>query len=109
VDIVSADDQPLGTVDVSVDELGTVVVRLGGELDLSSVGAIEAEVAAALSPPPQRLIIDLSGLRFADSSAIALWVRWALAIEHVELRDPPPFVRRALAAMGLSERLGVEA
>ena len=106
---MSADDQPLSTVDVSADEPGTVVVRLSGELDLSSVAAIEAEVGPALAARPRRLIIDLSGLRFADSSAIALWVQWALTIEQFELRDPPPFVRRVLATMGLSERLGVEA
>jgi anti-sigma B factor antagonist len=106
---MSADDQPLSTVDVSADEPGTVVVRLTGELDLSSVAAIEAEVGPALAARPRRLIIDLSGVRFADSSAIALWVRWVLSIEQFELRDPPPFLRRVLATMGLSERLGVEA
>lgn len=105
---MSEPDQPLTTVDVSADEPGTVVVRLGGELDLSSVADVEAEVGPALATGPRRLIIDVSGLRFADSSAIALWVRWALAIEHFELRDPPPFVRRVLATMGLSERLGVQ-
>ena len=98
----------LSTVEVSTDVAGTVIVRLGGELDLSAIPAIEAEVGKALAAKPPRLIVDLSGLRFADSSAIALWVRWALTIEQFELRDPPPFLRRVLAAMGLSERLGVQ-
>jgi hypothetical protein len=54
------------------------------------------------------LVVDLSGLRFADSSAIALWVRWATTIDRFELRNTPSFVRRVIAAMGLSERLGVD-
>jgi anti-anti-sigma factor len=109
VDLVSAGDRPLSIVDVSADEPGTVVVRLSGELDLSSVAAVEAEVGPALAARPQRLIIDVSGLRFADSSAIALWIRWALTTPQFELRGAGPSLRRALAAMGLSARLGVEA
>jgi anti-anti-sigma factor len=98
----------LSTVEVTTDGPGKVVVRLAGELDLSSVPAVESQVAPALAEAPTTLIVDLSGLHFADSSAIALWVRWATAIEHFVLRGVGPHLRRVLAAMGLSERLGVE-
>jgi anti-anti-sigma factor len=107
VDIVSDAGKPLNSVDVSVDDAGVLVVRIAGELDLSAIPELEAAVEPALAAKPRGLIVDVSGLRFADSSAIALWVRWALATPQFELRDPPAFVKRVLAAMGLSERLGV--
>ena len=48
-------------------------------------------------------------MRFADSSAIALWVRWAGAVSEFELLDPPPLLRRVINAMGLADKLGVAA
>lgn len=100
-------NEQLATVEVSTDEPGTVVVRIGGELDLSSIAPVESAVAPALGEGPNRLIVEVTELRFADSSAIALWLRWAAAVQRFELRNPPPFVRRVLATMGLSEQLGV--
>jgi anti-sigma regulatory factor (Ser/Thr protein kinase) len=38
---------------------------------------------AAARDPAHRLIVDVGGLRFADSSAIALWVRWAGTVSQL--------------------------
>jgi hypothetical protein len=46
-------------------------------------------------------------MEFADSSAIALLVRWANLVPRVEIRQPPELLRRVIARMGLSERLHV--
>ena len=46
-------------------------------------------------------MLEVSGLRFADSSAIALWVKWSTRVTEVELREPPPLLRRVLTTMGL--------
>ena len=66
----------------------TLTVRLAGELDITNVEAIGAAVAPALERDPVRLIIDARDLRFADSSAIALWVQWARSVPEIPLQPP---------------------
>lgn len=85
----------------------TTVVTIHGELDMSSTGRLGTEVQRALDDQPRRLVVDVSDVRFADSSAIALWVRWAGAVTDFELRDPPALLQRVIATMGLSDKLGV--
>lgn len=92
-------------VDVLTDIADTVLVRIGGELDISNTDVLEGEVTRALAQGPAALIIDIGALRFADSSAIALWVRWAGRVDRFELRNPSPLVRRVIEAMGLAGKL----
>ncbi len=94
-------------VRIERDAGGTVLVQLTGELDLGSIDAVDATVATALAGGPDHLVIDAAGLTFADSSAIALWLRWAGTVSRLELRDPSPLLRRVVTRMGLSEKLGV--
>ncbi len=95
------------TYDVLEGDDQSVIVRVGGELDMTNVEALGAAVAPALAHRPARLIVDVGELRFADSSAIALWVQWANAVPEIELRDARPFLRRVVETMGLSEMLKV--
>jgi anti-anti-sigma factor len=88
------------------DELGTAVVRISGELDIANVDDLQDAVEPVIAKRPKRLIIDVSNLRFADSSAIALWVRWASSVPEFELRDASPLLRRVISSMGLEEKLG---
>ena len=83
-------------------------VRINGELDITNVDALESAVGSALERHPGKLILDLSGLRFADSSAIALWVRWSTAVHEIELRDVSPILRRVIDSMGLADTLNVK-
>jgi anti-anti-sigma factor len=85
----------------------SVTVTVSGELDITNVDRLAAAVTPALEREPLRLIIEVSDLRFADSSAIALWVRWAASVPDVQLRDVPPLLRRVVESMGLSETLKV--
>jgi anti-anti-sigma factor len=82
-------------------------VTLSGELDITNIDALASAVAPALEREPARLVIEVRDLRFADSSAIALWVQWATAVPDVELRHVPPLLRRVVDSMGLSETLKV--
>jgi anti-anti-sigma factor len=93
--------------DVVEDGDRSVMVTLSGELDITNIDTLASAVAPALERGPARLIIEVRDLRFADSSAIALWVRWATAVPHVELRGVPPLLRRVVDSMGLSETLKV--
>jgi anti-anti-sigma factor len=97
----------LATLDVISAADGAVTVRIGGELDMSSVDRLEAEIGRVLADPPPRLVVDVGGVSFADSSAIAMWVRWAGAVPAFELRDPSPLLRRVVRTMGLGAKLGV--
>lgn len=88
---------------------GTVVVKLRGELDISNVGRLEAAVAPVLETGPEQLLVDVGELRFADTSAIAVWVRWATAVPSIELRNPSSLLRQVITRMGLSDTLRIAA
>ncbi len=85
----------------------TVNVIVSGELDMTNVDRLASAVAPALERDPPRLVVDVGDLRFADSSAIALWVQWAATVPEIELRDAPPLLRRVVDSMGLSDTLRV--
>ena len=62
---------PLLRVDVDAAD-GTARVRLDGELDLSTVPALEARVAALLASGSTRIVLDLAELEFIDSTGLRL-------------------------------------
>lgn len=95
--------------DVVVDGDDHATVRIDGELDMSGIDPLASRVDEVLARGVSKLTVDVRGVRFADSSAIALWVRWASAVEEFELREPPPLLRRVIGAMGLAEKLGATA
>jgi anti-anti-sigma factor len=108
MDDLEASGRPTMTYEVSQDPGGAAaVVTIAGELDMTNVGELEAAVAPIVERQPQRLVVDVSGLRFADSSAIALWVRWANVVEHLEIREPSLLLRRVISRMGLAQRLRI--
>lgn len=105
MDELEPDSGPRLDFDISRDNESTIVVRMSGDLDLSSVEDVEAAVEPLLGRPPEHLVVDVAGLRFADSSAIALWIRWANVVHRVEIRQPSDMLRRVIERMGLAERL----
>ena len=95
------------TVTISEEAGQELNVAIGGELDMSNVEDLDARVSPALDRRPSKLVVDARELRFADSSGIALWVRWADRVDSFELRDPPALLRRVIDAMGLADKLVV--
>lgn len=60
-----------GGLDVSSSTAdGAVTVTLRGELDLASVPAVEDRLAEIEKSSPARILIDLTGLTFIDSSGL---------------------------------------
>ena len=106
MDRLAESDGPTMTFDVASTG-GKAVVTVRGELDISNVEELEAAVAPILESKPERLIVDLGGLRFADSSAIAVWVRWGATVGHIELRNASPLLRQVITRMGLATRLRI--
>lgn len=95
------------TFDVAEPDDGTVRVSIAGELDITNVDGLATAVGHALERGSSRLIVDVSALRFADSSAIAVWVQWATAVPEIELRGASPFLRKVVESMGLTETLNL--
>ena len=95
------------TFAVAEDVDRTLTVTMSGELDITNVDTLASGVAPALEHDPARLVLDVHDLRFADSSAIALWVQWSTSVPDIELRNVSPLLRRVVESMGLSETLRV--
>jgi anti-anti-sigma factor len=93
--------------ELSEGEDGSPLVKVRGELDMNTAPQLESAVAPILAKGPNRLVVDASELEFADSSAIAVLVRWANLVPQVEVHQPPELLRHVIARMGLSDRLRI--
>jgi anti-anti-sigma factor len=91
--------------DIATNAEGTATVTISGELDIANVERLEAAVRPIIDGRPERLVLDVDNLQFADTSAIALWVRWATVLGHVELKHASPLLTRVIGAMGLDREL----
>ena len=75
-------------VDTRIDAAGVPIVSVSGELDSSNAASLEAAVAPIAAEHPERLVFDLSRLRFMDSAGIAVLVGVAAKVNTVQLREP---------------------
>jgi anti-sigma B factor antagonist len=86
-----------------------VVVAITGELDLSTIADVETEVAGLPDLPGRRLIVDLRGLQFIDSTGlrllIALQRRGADGGPLLSVVPGPPQIQRVFALAGLDALL----
>jgi anti-sigma B factor antagonist len=87
----------------------TRCIRLAGELDLASAGALDIELGDALADGQCQILVDMRELTFIDSTGIAIVVS-ALGrdIDGRRLRFIPsqaPAVSRVLQLTGVEERL----
>jgi anti-anti-sigma factor len=97
-------DQAYCAAEVS-RENGTAVIRLSGELDMVSIESVRSAIEAALDGESERLVFDVGGLEFMDSSGIALLISVARKVRTVEVRNPTDIVRRIIELTGLTEIL----
>lgn len=74
------------------EESGAVVLVLSGELDLASAPMLERELREAEAASPGRLVIDLAGLAFMDSTGLQALLR---ARERANTNDHQLALRRA--------------
>jgi len=95
----------LASVDEQTDDSGALVLRLGGEIDMASVGNLRVTIDAIRQRrAPTTVIFDLEELRFMDSSGLALLLRIASQVP-VEVRNPSAVVRRVIELSGLTATL----
>lgn len=84
------------------------LVRIRGELDIATIPELEIAVSPIIDRGVENLTLDVGGLNFADSSAIALWVRWAALVDDLRLTGVSPLLRRVIETMGLAETLRLD-
>jgi anti-anti-sigma factor len=92
------------TLDIHVARSdGQVLVRLAGELDLMSCGALSDRLSG-LAPTP-RTVLDMSDVTFMDSTGLrALWLFQQLCEgdgSHLVLQSPSTPVLRVLELTGM--------
>ena len=95
-------------INTGVDPTGVAIVTVSGDLDISNAATLEQAVASIAAERPERLIFDLSGLRFMDSAGIAVLLDAAGKVKAVQLRDPSTAVRRVVELTGLTDVLSIE-
>jgi anti-anti-sigma factor len=87
----------------------TVIVALAGDLDIASAPAVRERLLGLLQPGACRLVIDMSSVRYADASGLAVLVstqrRAVLLGGTLRLAAPRPEVNTVLAVTGLSRHL----
>jgi len=86
-----------------------VVVEPRGELDMATVGAVEQELRRLRGSDFKRIVLDLGGLTFMDSTGLHLVARWTAESSRdgfaFELRPGPPAVQRVFELAGMAEGL----
>src|SRR5262245_46770897 len=105
------DDAPADlTVDVT-EEGGATVLTVRGELDAYSAPMLDAAFDDALSNGAQRLVLDLSGVGFIDSSGLRSMIRARKQVgdapEALTIRNPQAATVRLLDITGLTEHFPV--
>jgi anti-anti-sigma factor len=100
---VVAEQAPALTVRDQWDD-GTVTVTVRGEIDAATADTFYQRLADVASGSPRRVVIDLAGVGFLDSSGLRAFVRLRKALPAdcpVILRSPRPRARQVFDLTGL--------
>ncbi len=98
------DQAPALTVRDRWDD-GVATVTVQGEIDLSTVGTFSECLGGVARQNPQRLVINLAGVDFLDSSGLHAFVRVRRELPErcpIILRSPQHQIRRVFDVTGLS-------
>ena len=92
------------------DESGVVIARIAGEMDASNTPHVEDRLTAAVPNSAPGMVLDLSDLRFVDSSGVELFFRLGERLEDrrqrlaVALPEGAP-IKRVFEIVRFSEKL----
>ena len=94
-----------------VEDVGdAVVVKLGGELDLYNAHAVRQELVRQTDRNPRRIVVDLGGVTFIDSTGLGVLIEGRSRMEDKAaflLAAPGLETRRALEVSGLARHFVV--
>ncbi len=89
-----------------------MVLVLSGELDLISAPDLAATLDDVLAQPHARVMLDLNGLSFVDSTGVSVLIKAKQAAATHErtlvLRRPTEQLERVFALVGLADWLAIE-
>lgn len=106
----------LGTVEfrISSAELGSgaQIVSLGGEVDVHTAPRLDEELARATGAGSRRVVVDLAGASFIDSTVVGVLLRAHERLGRdgggLVLVSDDPRILRVFELTGLDRRLTVE-
>ena len=91
---------------------GEIVVTVLGEIDLATGPLLWECLATAIPDAERRLVIDLSGITFIDSTGMAVFMQAQKQLRHrgaeLILRAPRASARRVLSITGLDTAIAVQ-
>lgn len=86
---------------------GTTCVRPEGDLDMGTAGELETLLRDTLARGAKRVVVDLRGLNFMDSTGLTLLTRWNTAAARdgfdLELIQGHDRIHRLFTLTGLHE------
>ncbi|MFF7586305.1 STAS domain-containing protein [Kitasatospora purpeofusca] len=98
---------PLLRITTTTDSGTARIVHLHGEADLDQRPRLDSALERALADHPPRLVVDLAGLRFCDSTVLNALLRTRLAARAagllLVLAAPSSQTRRLLKITGTDE------
>jgi anti-sigma B factor antagonist len=100
-------EDPIAGIDRSD---GSTVVSLAGELDLYNANVVRDALLACCAESPDRLIVDLSAVKFIDSTALGVLIEARTRMPNRKgflLAAPGLETRRALEISGLDRHFSV--
>ncbi len=77
-------DSGSATVEGRRDSSGVLTLSIAGELDLASVESVHEAIEEAVNGNPERIVFDLGGVTFMDSSGIAMMLQVSKRVGNVE-------------------------
>jgi anti-sigma B factor antagonist len=89
---------------------GSTVVSLAGELDLYNAHEVRETLLECCAETPTRLIVDLSGVKFIDSTALGVLIEARTRMQNRRgflLAAPGLETKRALEISGLDRHFAV--
>ena len=96
--------EPLSVASHVVDGEHRLVAS--GELDISTVGLLEAPFDAAVAAEATAIVIDLGGVTFIDSTGLRLLIRMTEKCDNGQLAiDSTPIIDRLVEITGLRDQL----
>jgi anti-anti-sigma factor len=104
----------LGAPALTVDErwdADVAIATVCGEIDIDTVGVLFERVGRLVAKNPQRLVIDLAGVSFIDSSGLGGFVRIRKALPSgcpLVIRSPQRRVRQLFKITGLDSLIAFE-
>ena len=108
-DPVAREHFPANFASRIIREEADVVVAVEGQIDMATVPALWGSLEEATSAVSTRLIVDVSGMTFVDSTGMAVFLMAHKRLRNqgaeLVLRGPTPPVRRVLQIVGLDRVL----